>query len=264
MSQLLTSIRDEILTITLNRPNQYNSITETVALDFQKALKTAESDEIRCVIIKAAGKAFCAGQDLNEVTEKLDEPDFTLSDTVEKSYNPIIRTIRTLGKPVLCAVQGVAAGAGANLVLACDIVIASTDAFFIQAFSQISLIPDSGGTWFLPRLAGFGRANALYLMNERLTAQQAAEAGIIWKVTSPELLDAEVEETAAKLASLPMAGVALYKRAMLHTFTNTLDDQLHLEAELQAEAGSSMEFREGVTAFIEKRPPQFRKRDPNR
>ena len=258
MSLILKSTDRKILTITLNRPEQYNSFTEPMAVELQAALREAESESVRCVVLRASGKAFCGGQDLKEVTDKMKLPGFTLADTVRTSYNPVILQIRHLGKPVLCAVQGAAAGAGANLALACDLVIASKEAFFIQAFSQIGLIPDSGGTWFLPRLAGVGRANAFYLMNEKITADKAVEAGLIWKTTEPDLLEREVFEAASRLATMPTRGFALYKKAMNQTFSGTLEQQLELEAELQAEAGKSNDFHEGVNAFLEKRPPEFR------
>lgn len=258
MSFILKSTDRKILTITLNRPEQYNSFTEPMALDLQAALREAESESVRCVVLRASGKAFCGGQDLKEVTDNRKLPGFSLSHTVKTSYNPVILQIRHLGKPVLCAVQGAAAGAGANLALACDLVIASKEAFFLQAFSQIGLIPDSGGTWFLPRLAGVGRANAFYLMNEKISAEKAVEVGLIWKTTEPDLLEKEVFESAYKLASMPTKGFALYKQAMNQSFSRTLEQQLALEAELQELAGNSDDFQEGVNAFLEKRTPEFR------
>ncbi|TVQ65427.1 MAG: 2-(1,2-epoxy-1,2-dihydrophenyl)acetyl-CoA isomerase [Balneolaceae bacterium] len=258
MSLILSTLEKGILTVTLNRPEQYNSFTEPMAIALQEVLKEAEKESVRCVVLRAAGKAFCGGQDLNEVRERSKDPDYTLAETVNRSYNPLILRIRNLPKPVICVVQGVAAGAGANLALACDLVIASNRALFVQAFSQIGLIADSGGTWFLPRLAGFGRANALYLLNEKISAQQAVEMGLIWKATEPEQLDQETSAVALKLASMPTKGIALFKKAMNHSFSNSLEQQLHLEAGLQAEAGNSNDFREGVKAFLEKRTPQFK------
>lgn len=258
MAHILTETDQQIFTITLNRPEKYNSFTEPMALEFQQALKKAEEPSIRCVVIKANGKAFCGGQDLPEVVEKGKNENYELSQTVETSYNPVIRAIRNLEKPVICAVQGTAAGAGANIALACDIVVASTNAVFVQAFSKIGLIPDSGGTWFLPRLAGVGRANAMYLLDEKITAEQAVEFGLIYKAIDPEELETEVVSIAQKLTALPTKGFTLYKKAINQTWNNTLDEQLTLEAELQAKAGRTDDYKEGVAAFLEKRKPGFK------
>ena len=257
MSLILTQLQNQIFTITLNRPDKFNSFTEPMALEIHEALKEAESDEIRCVILNANGKAFCAGQDLPEVVNREEEPEYVLADTVHGTYNPIIKGIRNLEKPVVSAVQGTAAGAGANIAFACDITVASNEAVFVQAFSKIGLIPDSGGTWFLPRLAGLGRANALYLLDEKLTAKQAVEYGLIYKAVDHEELSNETAKIAEKLASLPTRGFALYKKAINQSFTNTLDQQLDLEAELQTEAGKSSDYKEGVSAFLEKRKPEY-------
>ncbi len=190
MSLILTEQKEQIFTITLNRPEKFNSFTEPMAIELQKALKDAEREEVRCVFLKANGKAFCAGQDLPEVVEHTKDKNYELADTVRTTYNPVIRAIRNLPKPVVCAVQGTAAGAGANIAFACDIVIASKEAVFVQAFSKIGLIPDSGGTFFLPRLIGLARTNALYLLDEKLSAGKAAETGLIYKaVESDELSD---------------------------------------------------------------------------
>lgn len=259
MPLIESSFENNVLTLTLNRPEKYNSFTEPMALELQKELKRAESDEIRCVVIQASGKAFCAGQDLPEVVERSrNEPGYELADTVRTTYNPVIRTIRNLKKPVVCAVQGMAAGAGANIAFACDLVIASDQAQFVQAFSKIGLIPDSGGTFFLPRLIGMARTNALYLMDEKISAEKAVEIGLIYKVVAHDQLQAETESAAQKLASMPTRGFGLYKQAINQTFENTLGQQLSLEAELQSSAGKSDDYREGVTAFLEKRKPSFR------
>ena len=258
MALILKNLHNNILTITLNRPEKYNSFTEPMALELQDALKEAEDKTIRCVIINANGKAFCGGQDLPEVTQKAENTSYKLSETVRVSYNPIITAIRELPKPVICAVQGTAAGAGANIALACDIVIASGQAVFIQAFSKIGLIPDSGGTWFLPRLAGFARANSLYMLDEKLTAEQAVELGMIYKSTEHDQLEQEVQKAASYLASMPTKGFGLYKKAINRSMNNSLQDQLELEADLQSVAGESDDYNEGVTAFLEKRAPKFR------
>jgi len=230
-----------------------------MALDIQKALKEAETDDIRCVILKANGKAFCGGQDLPEVANRSEtEKDYELSDTVRTSYNPIVRAIRKLPKPVVCAVQGTAAGAGANLAFACDVTIAAKKAVFVQAFSKIGLIPDSGGTFFLPRIIGFARTNALYLLDKKIDADKAAEIGLIYKSVEVDELENEARSITQKLTSMPTKAFGLYKDAINQTFENDLDQQLSLEASLQAEAGKSDDYKEGVRAFLEKRKPNFK------
>jgi 2-(1,2-epoxy-1,2-dihydrophenyl)acetyl-CoA isomerase len=258
MSLINTNLQNSILTITLNRPEKYNSFTEPMALELQEALNSAKPDSVRCVVLRASGKAFCGGQDLPEVTERAKQKTYSLADTVETSYNPIIRTIRNLEKPVVCAVQGTAAGAGANIAFACDIIIASKEAIFVQAFSKIGLIPDSGGTWFLPRLAGMARTNALYLLDEKLTAGKAVEYGLITKVVDHDHLAEDAEKIAAKLAAMPTKGFGLYKKAINASYNNTLEEQLSLEADLQAEAGKTEDYKEGVQAFLEKRKQVFK------
>tara|TARA_R100001143_G_scaffold4167_1_gene6984 strand:- start:14437 stop:15219 length:783 start_codon:yes stop_codon:yes gene_type:complete len=260
MSLILKENKNNILTITLNRPEKYNSFTEPMALELQDALQSAESDDVRCVLLNAAGKAFCGGQDLPEVIEREKDTTYTLSDTVNTSYNPIIKLIRELKKPVVCSVQGTAAGAGANIAFACDIVIASKEALFVQAFSKIGLIPDSGGTWFLPRLVGFARTNALYMLDDKITADQAVELGLIYKSVESNQLTNEVAKVTSQLASMPTKGFALYKEAINKSFTNNLEQQLQLEATLQSKAGKSDDYKEGVTAFLEKRRAEFKGR----
>ncbi len=255
---ILQDLSEQILTITLNRPDKLNSITESMSLQLQKALKRAEKTDVRTVLLTANGKAFCAGQDLAEVVKRSDDPQYELSATVKKNYNPVIRAIRNLEKPVVCAVQGTAAGAGANIAFSCDIVFASDDAFFIQSFSKIGLIPDSGGTWFLPRLAGLARANALYMLDEKLTAGKAVECGLIYQSVPADKLQDIARKTCKKLAVMPTKGYGLYKRALNQSLSNTLDEQLKIEAELQAEAGKSEDYHEGVNAFLNKRKPKFK------
>lgn len=257
MDLIIKNHQHNILTLTLNRPEKYNSFTEPMALELQEALHEAESEDVRCVVINSSGKAFCGGQDLPEVVQKAENSSYKLADTVKTSYNPIITAIRNLPKPVICAVQGTAAGAGANIALACDIVIASREAIFVQAFSKIGLVPDSGGTWFLPRLIGFARANAFYMLDERITADKAVELGLIYKSVDPDYLDSEIEKTAKYLVSMPTKGFALYKKAVNRSLSNSLQDQLKLEADLQSEAGMSQDFKEGVQAFMEKRAAKF-------
>jgi len=258
MALILSSLDQNILTVTLNRPEKYNSFTEPMALELQDVLQKAESDDVRCVILKATGKAFCAGQDLPEVVDRAKDSSYELADTVRTTYNPIIRAIRKLEKPVVCAVQGTAAGAGANIAFACDIVIASKEAVFVQAFSKIGLIPDSGGTWFLPRLIGLARTNAMYMLDEKISPEQAVDLGLIYKSVDGENLEDETNKTALKLSKMPTKGFGIYKRAMNETFSNNLDQQLELEANLQTEAGNTSDYKEGVEAFLEKRKPEYR------
>lgn len=261
MSLILTEKKDGLFIITLNRPDKFNSFTEPMALELQSALKEASNDDVRAVILKAKGKAFCAGQDLPEVVKREEsETNYELADTVRTTYNPVIRAIRKLSKPVICAVQGTAAGAGANIAFACDIVIASREAVFVQAFSKIGLIPDSGGTFFLPRLIGLARTNALYLLDEKVTAGDAANIGLIYKAVDHDTLDSETTRIAEKLAAMPTKGFGLYKRAINQSFENDLEQQLSLEAKLQSEAGKTADYKEGVAAFLEKRKPEYKGR----
>lgn len=256
MSLIQTDTQNQVLTLTLNRPEKYNSFTEPMAIELQDALRRAESDDIRCVVLKANGKAFCAGQDLPEVAERAKSKGYTLADTVNTTYNPTIRAIRNLEKPVVCAVQGMAAGA--NIAFACDIVIASSEALFVQAFSKIGLIPDSGGTWFLPRLTGLARTNAMYLLDEKISPEKAVEIGLIYKAVDHSDLEKETAEISGKLASMPTKGFGLYKRAVNQSFNNSLEQQLDLESNLQSEAGKTDDYTEGVESFLEKRKPKFR------
>lgn len=258
MSLIQSSLIQNVLTLTLNRPEKFNSFTEPMALELQKALTEAESEDVRCVLLRASGKAFCAGQDLPEVVERAKDENYKLADTVKANFNPIIRAIRNLEKPVVCAVQGTAAGAGANIAFACDIVIASHEAMFVQAFSKIGLIPDSGGTFFLPRLIGLAQTNAMYLLDEKISADRAIEIGLIHKVVTQINLAEEALEIAEKLAQMPTKGFGLYKKALNRSFENSLDEQLSLEADLQSEAGKTDDYQEGVAAFLEKRKPEYK------
>lgn len=255
-SLIKTELEDKVLTITLNRPDRLNSFTEPMAKQLQEALDNATAnDKVRCVMLTGNGKAFCAGQDLPEVFDKGKE--YELGITVRGSYNPIIKAIRKLEKPVVCAVNGTAAGAGANIAFACDITLASKEAVFVQSFSKIGLIPDSGGTFMLPRLVGVQRANILYMLDEKITAERAVDIGLIYKSVDAEQLREETLEVCRKLASMPTRGFGLYKRAVNKSLNNTLDEQLELEAELQTEAGNTHDYHEGVQAFLEKRKPGF-------
>ena len=246
-----------VATITLNRPDVLNSLNRAMASEVRQALSQAGANaDVRAVLITGAGRAFCAGQDLAEVMPK-EGPAPDLGDIVARGYNPIVRTIRQLDKPVVCAVNGVAAGAGANLAFACDFVLASSDASFIQSFSKIGLVPDTGGTFFLPRLVGMARATALMMLADKVTAEDAVAMGLILRVVDgPKLLD-EATTLARQLATRPTRGLGLIKRALNASATNGLDEQLALEAQLQAEAGSTADYREGVKAFLEKRAPVF-------
>ena len=241
--------------ITLNRPDKYNAFVRGMALELQKKLDECRSDEtIRCIIISGSGKAFCAGQDLKEAT---DPNGPTIEEIVRQHYNPVIKKIREIDIPVIAAVNGVAAGAGANVALACDIVVAAKSASFIQAFSKIGLIPDSGGTYFLPRLIGIQKAAALMMTGEAVSAEKAETLGMIYAVYE----DSEFETTAMKLAdtisSMPTKGLGYTKKLLSQTFNNSLEDQLSLEAETQALSASSKDHQEGIKAFMEKRTPQF-------
>ena len=253
---LQTNIENGVLTITFNRPDKFNSFNRKLALGVNSALKEAAEDaQIRCVLITGQGKAFCAGQDLFEVMDS-NGPD--LSTIVSEHYNPIIQAIRKLAKPVIAAVNGVAAGAGANIALACDIVVAHEKASFIQAFSKIGLIPDSGGTFTLPRIVGFQRASALMMTGDKVDAHQALQMGMVYQVFSKEDYPRKVHALALKMAQMPTKGLALTKAALSKSYVNDLQEQLHFEQTLQVRAGNTYDFNEGVQAFLEKRTPEFK------
>ena len=251
-------VKDGVQVITLNRPEVLNSFHLPMAREVQDALGVAAADHsIRTVLLTGEGRGFCAGQDLAAVSIDRESKD-DLGETVRAQYNPIIRAIRRLEKPVLCAVNGVAAGAGANIAFACDLVFASTDASFIQSFCRIGLIPDSGGTFFLPRLVGLARASGLALLGGKVGAAQAKEWGLVWETCEPAALMPRAMEVATSLATQPTRGFGLTKQAFNASLLNDLDSQLDLEADLQAEAGRTEDFAEGVTAFRAKRVPVFR------
>lgn len=252
---------DGLARLTLNRPDKLNSFNAVMHEEVREAMKTVQRDDsIRCLLISGNGRGFCAGQDLSDrnVAPDAEVPD--LGASLEQKYNPLIRSIAKLEKPVICAVNGVAAGAGANIALACDIVIAAESAKFIQSFCNIGLVPDSGGTWTLPRLVGRARALGMALLGERISASQAEQWGLIWKCVADEELASTAEQMARHLATQPTLGLGLIKRAMLASSDNSLDDQLDLERDLQRLAGRSEDYREGVGAFMEKREPQFKGR----
>ncbi len=244
-----------IATITLNRPDKFNSFVREMALDMQATLYGASDDEtIRCIVITGNGKAFCAGQDLAEAT---DPEGPSLNKIVSEHYNPIVQAIRDIPKPIIAAVNGVAAGAGANLALACDIVVAASSASFIQAFSKIGLIPDSGGTYTLPRLIGLQRASALMMLGEKVSASDAMNMGMIYKVYNDAEFADNVQALATTLAEMPTYGLALTKQALNASYQNSLADQLALEDKLQTLAGHSQDYAEGTSAFLQKRKPNF-------
>ncbi len=241
--------------ITLNRPDKYHSFVRKMALQLQEVLDNCKEDKaVRAILITATGKAFCAGQDLGEAT---DPNGPKLTQIVQEHYNPIIRKVRNIEKPVVAAVNGVAAGAGASIALACDIVVAAESASFIQAFSKIGLIPDSGGTFFLPRLVGMQRAAALMMTAEPISANDAADMGMIYKSFTDKTFETESWKLVSKLAKMPTKGLGLTKRLLNASYTNNLDEQLDMEDECQTIAGNSADFKEGVQAFLEKRKPKF-------
>jgi 2-(1,2-epoxy-1,2-dihydrophenyl)acetyl-CoA isomerase len=254
--EILRSDSNGVCTLTLNRPNVFNSFNQTMAFQLHAALDAcAVDDNVRVVVIKGEGKAFCAGQDLAEV---IDPEGPQMKNIVGEHYNPIILKIRNLEKPVIAAVNGVAAGAGANIALACDITIAKKSAAFIQAFSKIGLIPDSGGTFFLPRLIGLQKAMALMFTGEKVGAEQAEKLNMIYKAVDDETFEEEVLKFAETLALMPTRGLGLTKKAVNLGLFNNLEDQLAVEGVLQTEAGETEDFREGVNAFLEKRAAVFK------
>jgi 2-(1,2-epoxy-1,2-dihydrophenyl)acetyl-CoA isomerase len=246
---------DGIARITLNRPDRLNSFTRAMHAELRDAL--ADLGDARVVVLTGAGRGFCAGQDLNDRAVAPGEA-VDLGETVEESWNPLIRTLASLPQPVIARVNGVAAGAGANIALACDLVVAAKSAKFIQSFSALGLIPDSGGSWHLPRLVGQARALGLALTGEPLPAEKAAEWGLIWKAVDDEALDAEVDGLAAKLASLPPLGLAAIKQIIRTSGSRTLDQELDLQRDEMRRLGFTEDYREGVAAFLEKRPAQFK------
>jgi 2-(1,2-epoxy-1,2-dihydrophenyl)acetyl-CoA isomerase len=254
---ILVETRAGFRIVTLNRPQRLNSFNEAMHLALKTALDEAEADtSCRALLLTGAGRGFCAGQDLSDRLASADfRPD--LGGTIGTYYNPLVRKLRALPFPVVAAVNGVAAGAGCNIALNCDIVLAARSASFLQSFARIGLVPDSGGTWLLPRLAGAARARGLALLAEPLPAEKAESWGLIWKVVDDAALMAEAEKLCAHFAAAPTHGLSLIKRALDASETNTLDAQLDLERDLQREAGSTPDYAEGVRAFMEKRAPNF-------
>jgi 2-(1,2-epoxy-1,2-dihydrophenyl)acetyl-CoA isomerase len=256
MSSILFKIENGIAFITLNRPDKLNSFNREMALLFQSKLdEYASVPQIRCIYITGAGKGFCAGQDLAEV---VDPNGPGMQKILSEHYNPIITRIRNIPKPVVAAVNGVAAGAGANIALACDIVVATHSSSFIQAFSKIGLIPDSGGTFHLPRLIGFQRAGALMMLGDKVSAADALQMGMLYKVFSDETFAEESKKIATTLSQMPTKTLAYIKHALNQSTTNTLEEQLSLEDIYQQKAAATEDFTEGVQAFLEKRLPNFK------
>ena len=247
-----------MLTVTLNRPEKLNAFNPEMHKLLRQALERAlDEANVRAVLLTGAGRGFCAGQDLSERNSS-DAAPIDLSVSLGSNYNPLVRRLQALPKPIVCAVNGVAAGAGANIALACDIVLAARSATFVQSFSKLGLVPDSGGTYFLPRLVGSARAMGLALLSEALSAEDAERWGLIWKAVADDRLLDEATALARKLASGPTRGYGLVKKAMHASAGNSLDAQLDLERDLQREAGFSEDYREGVAAFLQKRTPSYK------
>ena len=257
MSTIQVKIENKIAFITLNRPEVFNSFNREMALALQGVLDDCDkNEEVRAIVLTGNGKAFCAGQDLKEVTSPELNPGF--KKILEEHYNPIIIRIREIKKPVIGAINGVAAGAGANIALACDIVIAHQKVSFIQAFSLIGLVPDSGGTYFLPRLIGFQKALALAMLGDKVGAEEAEKLGMIYKCVPSEEFEEIINKLAIKLANMPTKALGMIKELFNKSMTNTLEEQLDMESKYQIEAAQSEDYAEGVSAFIEKRKPNFK------
>lgn len=256
MSSILFEIKNSIAYITLNRPDKFNSFNREMALLLQNKLdECASLQEVRCVYITGTGKAFCAGQDIGEL---VGEDKIELAQILSEHYNPIVQRIRNLPKPIVAAVNGVAAGAGANIALCCDIVVAAESASFIQAFSKIGLIPDSGGTFTLPRLIGWQKASALMMTGDKVSATDAEKMGMIYKTFSADLFETESKKIATTLASMPTKGLAYTKHVLNQSFTNSWEAQLQLEDEFQQKAAVTEDYQEGINAFLEKRTAEFK------
>jgi 2-(1,2-epoxy-1,2-dihydrophenyl)acetyl-CoA isomerase len=256
MSSILFEIQNSIAIITFNRPEKFNAFNREMALMFQEKLDDCQHDKsIRCVYITGAGKAFCAGQDLSEVIET---DGLSINKILREHYNPIVWKIRTLEKPVVGAVNGVAAGAGANIAFACDVVLATESAYFTQAFSKIGLIPDTGGTYILPRFIGWQRASALMMLADRISASDAEKMGMLYKVFPDKIFKEETMKIAQRLSEMPTRSLAMIKHALNFSVSNTFEQQLKIEDIYQQRAVETDDYKEGVRAFIEKRKPQFK------
>ena len=255
---ILFDITDGIATLTLNRPDKLNSFTQAMHDEVRHALHRVGTDKsVRVLVLTGAGRGFCAGQDLSDRAVEPGARPVDLGDSVEKNYAPLVLALRALPMPVICAVNGVAAGAGANIALACDIVLATKSASFVEVFCKLGLIPDTGGTYFLPRLVGNARAMGLAMLGDKLSAEKAEAWGLIWKAIPDEDFVAEIQAMARHFASAPTKGLAFTKQALYASPHNTLQQQLSLECGMMSELGRSDDYREGVAAFMEKRAPQF-------
>jgi len=256
---VLSALADGVLTLTLNRPDRLNAFNEAMHLALRSEIQRAHDDPaIRAVLLTGAGRGFCAGQDLGDRDPRKNGPAPDLGRTLDMFYNPLLRLMRSLSKPIVCAVNGAAAGAGANIALACDIVLAAKSAKFIQAFARIGLVPDAGGSWTLARVLGEPRAKALALTAEPLSAQKAADWGLIWKAVDDEELMDEAQRLAASLAAGPTLALGLTKHLVQSAALNSFEQQLEMERDCQRTAGQSADYAEGVLAFLEKRKAQFK------
>ncbi len=255
MSSVLFEIKDSVAYITLNRPEKFNSFNREMALLMQEKMDICKSNDIRCVYITGSGKAFSAGQDISEL---VGEQKIEIKQILSEHYNPVVTRIRKLEKPVVAAVNGVAAGAGANIALCCDIVVAAQSASFIQAFSKIGLIPDSGGTYFLPRLIGWQKASALSMLGDKVNAAEAERMGMLYKVFADELFETESKKIASTLAAMPTKGLAYTKQLLNMSFHTDYAEQLMEEDVFQQRAALTEDYQEGINAFLEKRQPDFK------
>ncbi|MGB5981819.1 MAG: enoyl-CoA hydratase-related protein [Nonlabens sp.] len=249
-------IENGVATITLNRPQVFNSFDKEMAFAMQDAIDRCKEEDVRAVMITGSGKAFCAGQDIQEIIDPEKNPGFEA--ILDDHYNPIVTRIRHLEKPVIAAVNGVAAGAGANIALCCDVVIATESAAFIQAFSKIGLIPDSAGTFFLPRLIGFGRASAIAMLADKISAKEAEQMGMIYKCVSDDEFLAFAKAKTQQLSKMPTKALSNTKKALNESMNNNLEEQLELESKLQIASAGTNDYEEGVAAFMEKRKPNFK------